>query len=98
MEELLTGCERIKRERIRQIHEEGRRTEDDMDNHQHGELARAADCYIQATLGGPRFSTPYNWPWDNEWWKPASDVRMLVKAGALIAAEIDRRLALGQVE
>lgn len=31
-------------------------------------------------------------PWDNEWWKPSPDDRKreLVKAGALIAAAIDR--------
>jgi hypothetical protein len=35
------------------------------------------------------------WPWDGEWWKPNYNdpVRNLVKAGALIAAEIDRVLA-----
>jgi len=32
------------------------------------------------------------WPWDARCWKPGSDIRCLVKAGALIAAEIDRRL------
>jgi hypothetical protein len=31
------------------------------------------------------------WPWEGKWWKPSSDtIRDLVKAGALIAAEIDR--------
>jgi len=31
------------------------------------------------------------WPWDMEWWKPEYDpIKNLVKAGALIAAEIDR--------
>jgi hypothetical protein len=36
-------------------------------------------------------SKSYSWPWDAEWWKPSPDsVRNLVKAGALIAAEIDR--------
>lgn len=31
------------------------------------------------------------WPWSPDWWKPSPDpVRNLVKAGALIAAEIDR--------
>lgn len=31
------------------------------------------------------------WPWDREWWKPSDyPIRNLVKAGALIAAEIDR--------
>lgn len=34
----------------------------------------------------------YNWPWDEKWWKPTPDNRIkeLTKAGALIAAEIDR--------
>ena len=32
-----------------------------------------------------------SWPWDDHYWKPSPDpVRNLVKAGALIAAEIDR--------
>lgn len=31
------------------------------------------------------------WPWHLHWWKPGTDpVRALTKAGALIAAEIDR--------
>jgi hypothetical protein len=31
------------------------------------------------------------WPWHPDWWKPSRDpVQNLVKAGALIAAEIDR--------
>jgi hypothetical protein len=34
---------------------------------------------------------PQGWPWVAEDWKPSTDpVRNLVKAGALIAAEIDR--------
>lgn len=35
---------------------------------------------------------PRLWPWDPEWWRPTPKkrVRELVKAGALIAAEIDR--------
>lgn len=34
---------------------------------------------------------PDAWPWDPSWWKPSPDpIRNLVKAGALIAAEIDR--------
>jgi hypothetical protein len=37
--------------------------------------------------------TAVQWPWDENDWKPADDpVRNLEKAGALIAAEIDRLL------
>lgn len=40
---------------------------------------------------------PYQWPWAPEWYKPTPDdrIRELVKAGALIAAEIDRLQARG---
>jgi hypothetical protein len=30
------------------------------------------------------------WPWDRKWWKPTDRRRDLVKAGALILAEIER--------
>lgn len=35
---------------------------------------------------------PASWPtsWDAEWWKPTTTRRDLVKAGALIVAEIER--------
>lgn len=50
-----------------------------------------------------RASTPRYWPWEPGWWKPgkgnsyADRVRELVKAGALIAAEIDRLQMVGPV-
>ena len=44
-----------------------------------------------------RVQVPVNWPWATEYWKPSpeSRIRELVKAGALIAAEIDRLQRLG---
>jgi hypothetical protein len=45
---------------------------------------RLRDGYVKERL-------PIYWPWDQEWWKPSDDpIRNLAKAGALIAAEIDR--------
>lgn len=44
-------------------------------------------------LGTPADQPPPMWPpmWDAAFWKPSDDpIRNLVKAGALIAAEIDR--------
>lgn len=40
------------------------------------------------------------WPWDKSWWKPTPDdrIRELIKAGALIAAEIDRLQRLNKEE
>ncbi|MNY70647.1 hypothetical protein D3C86_2088230 [compost metagenome] len=39
------------------------------------------------------FKVPYveNWPWSEDWWKPSPEPRRnLVKAGALILADIER--------
>jgi hypothetical protein len=97
--EATAGAQLIAAERERQVTEEGWTPEHD-DTHQLGELVDAAVCYARCPLGagwrGPNYS-PEFWPWDPSWWKPASDLDNLVKAGALIAAEIDRlrRLAGG---
>lgn len=84
-------------ERQRQVTAEGWTPEHD-DGHGAGELALAASCYaaISSTKlnGVPSLYEddypPPNWPWHSEWWKPADARRMLVKAGALILAEIER--------
>ena len=93
-----TGVQLIAEERMRQQVQfsigEGRTREDDAD-HTHGELALAARCY--ATPGLKADSTPSmtEWPWGEQWWKPKDDpIRNLVRAGALIAAEIDRLQAI----
>jgi hypothetical protein len=39
---------------------------------------------------GRSLPQPEAWPWDAEWWKPAGQRRDLVKAAALIIAEIER--------
>ncbi len=99
------GCDLIKAERRRQIEEEGW-TEAHDDGHSLGELSEAATCYAVVASATARGSSaaewPTNmldgcndsiveWPWDEDYWKPSDDpVRNLVKAGALIAAEIDR--------
>lgn len=82
-------------ERERQISREGWTVEHD-DRHATGELARAAAAYArhagsdedtrQVNSG---FSPEDLWPWIG-FWKPSNRRRDLVKAGALILAEIDR--------
>lgn len=75
------------------------------DEHDDGSLAIAAACYAIPHLINPlnlfencrtgvflsikRFAL---WPWDMKWWKPSPEnrVKELVKAGALIVAEIER--------
>lgn len=89
-----TGAELIAAERDRQIDEEGWTSKHD-DKHSSGEMADAAAAYLayrdwHGHEDGD--SPPPIWPWEDTWWKPAPDnrIRELVKAGALIAAEIDR--------
>jgi len=80
--EAMSGAVReIAAERRRQIEEEGWSPEHD-DRHAEGQLAAAAACYAWA--GWPM------WPWDRAFWKPKSRRRDLVRAGALILAEIER--------
>lgn len=73
-------------ERRRQIETEGWTPEHD-DEHLPGELALAAASYVCADEGE---APPAIWPWDWAWWKPESRRRNLVKAAALILAEIER--------
>lgn len=97
------GVRAIAEERVRQITEEGWSAEHD-DAHDRGELTAAATNYLiyagRQILGfepvdvGMPPESYYGWPWDPEWWKPADNpLRNLEKAGALIAAEIDRLIA-----
>ncbi|KKF70214.1 ead/Ea22-like family protein [Citrobacter amalonaticus] len=75
-------------ERQRQQSVEGWTPEHD-DEHMHCEMAVAAACYIMAD-DDPRAGVPELWPWPEEWWKPTTIRRDLVKAGALVLAEIER--------
>jgi hypothetical protein len=96
-----TGAQLIAEERVRQIAEEGWTPGHD-DIHVHGQMAAAALTYIEVELIRENYRPGYQeaqiteimsqrWPWGEEWFKPSDDpVRNLVKAGALIAAEIDR--------
>ena len=38
----------------------------------------------------PKEWIKYLWPFEECWWKPKDNLRDLIRAGALIAAEIDR--------
>lgn len=88
-----TGCQMIAAERKRQIEVEGW-TADHDSKHVCGELTDAAVCYAIRGYWRTRYDSFLKalWPWDSKYWKPTQDdrIRELVKAGALIAAEIDR--------
>ncbi|WP_321336503.1 DUF4406 domain-containing protein [Breoghania sp.] len=92
------GVARIAAERSRHLSKEGFTPEKDA-RHRFGEMAAAAACYALICSGRAAYSnvapiaraTVEFWPWDSAWWKPSADSRRnLEKAGALIAAEIDR--------
>lgn len=88
-----TGLELIAEERQRQITAEGYTAAHD-DEHVCGELIDAGLSHIHGAInyGHPAMQRPpLAWPWDKNQWKPNTDrIRNLVKAGALLAAEIDR--------
>ena len=99
-----TGVELISEERQRQINVEGY-TEQHDSNHKTSEFVYAAIAYVESAKVGVNCSEigntdeneimrrkkemgryyPFGWSF-----KPSTDIRDLVKAGALIAAAIDR--------
>ena len=76
-------------ERLRQVATEGWTPEHD-DAHEDGSLARAGACYALHALEFEPFDVPEIWPLGARSWKPSAERRDLVKAGALILAEIER--------
>jgi hypothetical protein len=81
-------------ERRRQVEAEGWTAAHD-DGHRHGEMAVAAACYALSTADdsdGPevRLVGAELWPWADEWWKPKDRRHDLVRAAALLLAEIER--------
>jgi hypothetical protein len=88
---LSRAAEDVFGERQRQINVEGWTPKHD-EQHNNGELAAAASCYAIWGAGGvvPRATPPDLWPWDEMWWKPKDRRRDLVRAAALIIAEIER--------
>ena len=79
-------------ERARQISAEGWMPKHD-DAHDKGEIASAAAAYAAASTfyhADPYAAVLSIWPWKRAWLKPTNPRRDLVKAGALILAEIER--------
>ena len=88
----------IAAERQRQVDVEGWSEAHD-DEHDGYQMARAAGCYaFHASREDDDGDTGmfvsaavhHGWPWDRAWWKPKSRRADLVRAGALIVAEIER--------
>lgn len=106
-----TGAALIMAERLRQVVSEGWTPEHDRQHDGEALVAAAvcyltapseSPLVRNAVLvsHGPTAGEPWapsQWPWHARFWKPTPDdrIRELVKAGALIAAEIDRLAACG---
>jgi hypothetical protein len=73
------------------------------DEHCSGEMAQAAACYADPAPEITRVAKetgrktkvtgawiPKRWPWATEWYKPKDRRRDLIRAAALIVAEIER--------
>lgn len=99
----MSVIDEVASERRRQIEVEGWTPEHD-DQHDCREMAQAAACYAEQYVGrqwtyndaeyGPDYyqaDEPHaDWPWDESWWKPKSPRRDLIRAAALLVAEIER--------
>lgn len=86
-----TGVQLISVERLRRLRHFNWTPEHD-DWYENNQLADAALCYLKPDLATGENGPPYFWPWGRVRWKPSDRISDLVKAGALIAAEIDRLL------
>lgn len=84
---MMDGAALIFNERQRQVQSEGWTAEHDA-QYEDDELLDAAMCYMNADIWTP--DSTKLWPWPKAWFKPTTTIRNLVKAAALIAAEIDR--------
>jgi hypothetical protein len=108
----MNGVELITDERLRQIEGEGWTAEHD-EQHTAGELAMVAALYAtprpvfvyEVIAGGHGFVDPWPVDWDVEYDKRVPGlgdakqrIRILAKAGALVAAEIDRLQRLAERE
>lgn len=96
-EYLLKGINDVASERMRQIEQEGYSAARD-DQYEGGTLAVAGACYgVHAAwslsidgMGERLDGVPQWWPWDSSTWNPGTPRENLVKAAALLIAEIDR--------
>lgn len=94
----MTAIDDIAAERKRQIETEGWNAKHDDREHGHGDLAIAAACYAAPSAVIMQYpdrvladdARRLVWPWERQWWKPKDERRNLVRAGALIVAEIER--------
>lgn len=81
-------------ERRRQVESEGYSPDQDDEQNEDGEMALAAAAYAASAAGDPDCALFWPGGWDPHMFKPAGETRDLVRAGALIVAELERRARL----
>ena len=93
------GAAKIAEERKRQIDIEGYDAMHDR-HHTPQVLCRAAAAYALHEDPSKLVADAAAklWPWSKDFWKPKNHIRNLIRAGALIAAAIDRCYACGMEE
>jgi hypothetical protein len=97
-----TGIEIIAKERQRQIEYKGKRPEQFCDlTQRHYVKAAMSYCFVENHFKNQSENNrmpPLLWPFEKEFFNPDrnNDIRNLAKAGAYIAAEIDRLLEIEQ--
>lgn len=84
----MKGIELIKEEREKQVIKHGYDRKHDS-SHRNKELLFGALSYLNAAIYGTAIGKE-NWPFENKYWHPEGYIDCLKKAGAFIAAELDR--------
>jgi hypothetical protein len=83
----MSGHQRIRAERARQVEQEGFSSQHD-DGHTVADLVSAAACY--GSCMDVSEAAPRRWPWGADDWKPKDRLRNLERAGALYLAAAER--------
>lgn len=89
-ENLAQAATDVLAERKRQCDHENWTPDHDDHEHNNGELSLAAASYALSSTALYGGYIKFIWPWGNGAWKPKSRRLDLVRAGALILAEIER--------
>ena len=85
-----TGIDLVKEEREKQINKHGYTTVHDR-HHPNKAVLYGALAYLNSAIYSPTVGIE-DWPFKEESFKPEGDIKNLVKAAAMIIAEIDKRL------
>lgn len=85
-----TAIDLVKEEREKQINKYGYTAVHDRQHHNKAVLYGAL-AYLNSVIYSPNIGIE-DWPFEEESFNPEGDIKNLVKAAAMIIAEIDKRL------